>query len=197
VVRHQAFLPRRRLLAVVAVFVLAACSLARFNGVDITGVPYAQGFSLIDASGQTRTLQDYRGKLVTVFFGFTQCPDVCPTTLSKFAEVKRLLGKQGADLQVVLITVDPERDTPAVLGQYVRQFDPSFVGLTGTVEAVTATAKDFKVFFMKVPGKTPESYTMDHTTGTYVFDREGRIRLLLRHDDSAEKIAADLKRLLG
>jgi protein SCO1/2 len=184
------------LLAGVALLLLVACAPDRFHSVDITGAPYAQGFALTDASGQTRRLEDFRGKLVTVFFGFTQCPDVCPTTMTKFAEVKRLLGKQGDELQVVFITVDPERDTPAVLGQYVPQFDKSFVGLTGSVQAVTDVSKDFKVFFMKVPGRTEKSYTMDHTTASYVFDREGRIRLFVRHDETAENIAADLKRLL-
>ena len=193
----QVMTSRRRLLAAAAALpVVAACADEKFKSVDITGAPYAEGFALSDASGKVRKLQDFRGKLVTVFFGFTQCPDVCPTTMVKFAEVKRLLGKRGDQLRVVFITVDPERDTPAVLGKYVPQFDPSFIGLTGSMEAITATAKEFKIFFMKVPGRTPQTYTMDHTTGSYVFDREGRVRLLVRHQESAENIAADLRRLL-
>ena len=193
----QVMTSRRRLLAAAAALpVLAACADEKFKNVDISGAPYAEGFALSDASGKVRKLQEFRGKLVAVFFGFVQCPDVCPTTLTKFAEVKRLLGKEGDQLQVVLITIDPERDTPAVLAKYVPQFDPSFIGLTGSLEAIDATAKDFKVFFMKVPGRTDQTYTMDHTTGSYVFDREGRIRLFVRHEQSAENIAADLRRLL-
>ena len=131
-----------------------------------------------------------------VFFGFTQCPDVCPTTLSDLAEVRKRLGADGDRLQVVFITIDPERDTAALLSEYVPGFDPSFIGLYGTAEETAMTAKEFKVFYQKVPGKTATSYTMDHTAGAYVFDKEGRVRLFIRHGASVDDITADLRQLL-
>ncbi|HEU0202417.1 MAG TPA: SCO family protein [Burkholderiaceae bacterium] len=185
---------RRSFLA--AAVLLAACKPAQFSNIDITGAPYAQNFVLTDHTGQARTLADYRGKVVVMFFGFTQCPDVCPTTLADLAEVKRRLGDDGARLQVLFVSLDPQRDTPAVLSQYVANFDPSFVGLTGTPQTIAHTAKDFKVFYQKVPGKTENSYTIDHSTGSYVFDREGKVRLILRHGQGADAIVGDLKRLL-
>jgi protein SCO1 len=169
---------------------------AGFNNVDITGANYARDFALTDHTGAPRNLADYRGKLVVVFFGFTQCPDVCPTTMSDLAEVKRRLGPAGERLQVLFITVDPQRDTPAVLAEYVPAFDPTFVGLYGTPEQTAATAKEFKVFYQKVAGKTATSYTVDHTAGSYVIDREGRVRLFIRHGGDVEPIVADLKKLL-
>ncbi|MEP6607409.1 MAG: SCO family protein [Burkholderiaceae bacterium] len=186
--------------AVVVALFLSSCSgdgTPRFNNVDITGANYARDFSLTDHNGAARTLADYRGKLVTVFFGFTQCPDVCPTTLADMAQVKKQLGKDGDRLQVLFVTVDPERDTQAVLARYVPSFDPSFIALYGSAEQTAATAKEFKVFYQKVPGKTATSYSIDHTAGTYVFDREGRVRLFVRHDQGVEPLVADLKRLLG
>ncbi|HXF47078.1 MAG TPA: SCO family protein [Burkholderiaceae bacterium] len=188
-----------RLLALALVALLAACrpSAAPFNNVDITGASYAREFSLTDHTGAKRTLADYRGKVVVVFFGFTHCPDVCPTTMADMAQVKRQLGKDGDRLQVIFVTVDPERDTPAVLGQYVPSFDPTFVGLTGTPDEIARTAKEFKVFYQKVPGKTPTSYSVDHTAGSFAFDTEGRVRLFLKHGQGVEPIVADLKRLLG
>jgi protein SCO1/2 len=167
-----------------------------FNNVDITGAQYAREFTLTDHTGARRSLTDYKGKVVVVFFGFTQCPDVCPTTLSDLAQVKQKLGPAGNDLQVIFITVDPERDSQQVLAQYVPGFDPSFVGLYGSAQDIERTAKEFKVFYQKVAGKTPTSYTMDHTAGSYVFDREGRVRLFLKHAQGVDAIAADLKRLL-
>ena len=163
---------------------------------DITGADYARDFSLESAAGGRRSLADFRGKVVAVFFGFTQCPDVCPTTLSDFAAAKKDLGTDSDKLQVVFITLDPERDSPALLQQYVPAFDPSFVALYGSLEQTAATAKDFKVFYQKVPGKTPSSYTIDHTAGAFVFDREGRLRLFVRHGTSPSDIAADIRRLL-
>lgn len=178
--------------------VLAGCEprAPAFNHVDITGADYARDFSLTDHRGKERSLADFRGKVVTVFFGFTQCPDVCPTTLQRMVEVRHLLGEQGKDVQVVFITIDPERDTVPVLAQYVVAFDPSFVGLTGSPDQIARTAKQFKVFYQKSAGPTPTSYTMDHTAGTYVFDREGKIRLFVRHNSDAKALAEDLKRLL-
>lgn len=182
-----------------ALATLPACkpqSAASFNSVDITGANYAREFTLVDAAGRKRTLADFRGKLVAVFFGFAQCPDVCPTTLSDFAQVRKQLGADGDKLQVVFITIDPERDTAPVLAAYVPQFDPSFIGLTGSPDEIAATAREFKVIYQKVPGKTATSYTMDHSAGTYVFDRDGRVRLFIRHGTGVEPIVADLKRLL-
>ena len=187
---------RRTWLAAAAAALLAACSPPAFKSVDITGANYASDFHLTSHTGARRSLADFRGKLVVVFFGFTQCPDVCPTTLSDLAEVKKRLGAAGDRLQVIFVTIDPERDTPALLAQYVPGFDPGFEGLSGTPEEIAATAKEFKVLYQKVAGKTPTSYTMDHTAGAYVFDREGRIRLFIRHGTPVDDIVADLKQLL-
>ncbi|MGZ8273714.1 MAG: SCO family protein [Burkholderiaceae bacterium] len=178
---------------------LAACDSGkpRFNSVDVTGANYARDFRLTDFNGKPRSLADFRGKVVVVFFGYTQCPDVCPTTLSDMAEVKKRLGPDGDKLQVIFVTLDPDRDTPQVLSQYVPAFDPAFIGLYGTRDETAAVAKDFKVFYQKVPGKTETSYTMDHTAGSYVFDREGRLRLFLRHAGAVDPIVEDLRKLIG
>jgi len=167
-----------------------------FKGIDITGAEYARSFSLPDADGKTRTLAEFKGKIVMVFFGFTQCPDVCPTALSRAVEVRKLLGTNADRLQVVLVTVDPERDTPDLLRNYVKAFDPSFVALRGDAQATAATAKEFKVFYMKAPTSS-SSYTMDHTAITYVFDPKGRVRLALRHEQPPQDVATDLKALLS
>jgi protein SCO1/2 len=185
-----------RLVVALSVALLAACSRPTFNNVDITGADFGRDFSLTDHTGTRRTLADYRGKVVAIFFGYTQCPDVCPTTLADMALVKKKLGADGERLQVLFVSVDPERDTREVLAQYVPGFDPSFVGLYGTPEETARTAKEFKVFFQKVAGKTPTSYTVDHTAGTYVFDAEGRIRLFLKYGGDVDLIVADLKKLL-
>ncbi len=184
---------------VVSALLLAGCDggTAKFNSVDITGANYARDFALVDHTGARRTLADYRGKVVAIFFGFTQCPDVCPTTLADMAQVKKQLGKDGDQLQVLFITVDPERDTQDVLARYVPGFDPSFVGLYGSPEQTAATAKEFKVFYQKSAGKTATSYSIDHTAGTYVIDREGKVRLFVRHGERVEPIVADLRRLVG
>jgi protein SCO1/2 len=185
-------------LALTLLALLTGCdrSAPAFNGVDITGANYATDFSLTDHRGARKTLADYRGKVVLVFFGFTQCPDVCPTTLADMAQVKQRLGEAGDGIQVLFVTVDPERDTQQVLADYVQGFDPGFVGLYGTAAEIARVAKDFKVFYQKVPGKTPTSYSIDHTAGTYVFDRQGRVRLFFRHAMGPEAIVADLNRLL-
>ena len=167
-----------------------------FNNVDITGAPYAQNFSLTDTNGARRTLADFRGKVVVVFFGYTQCPDICPTTMSDLANVKQKLGPAGAELQVLFVTLDPERDTRQVLAEYVGHFDASFVALSGTADETAQTAREFKVFYQKVPGKTPTSYSLDHTAGSFVFDKDGRIRLFLKHGGDVAPIVADLKRLV-
>lgn len=185
-----------RFLVVLLSLLLAACSRPAFNNVDITGASYANEFSLTDHTGARRTLADYRGKLVVIFFGFTQCPDVCPTTLQDLAEVRRQLGAAADQVQVLFVTLDPERDTREVLAQYVPGFDPAFVGLYGTREETAAVAKNFKVFFQKVAGPTATSYTLDHTAGSYVIDRSGQPRLFLKHGQGAAPIVADLRRLL-
>ena len=187
-------------LAVLFVLVaLAACSQGKpqFEGVDITGADYARDFHLIDANGKPRSLADYRGKLVVMFFGYTQCPDVCPTTMSDLKSVMQVMGPDADRVQVLFVTLDPERDKPALLAQYVPAFDPRFAGLYGDEATTARTAKEFKVFYQRVAGPTATSYTFDHTAGTYVFDTEGRIRLFLRQSQGAASIAHDLKQLLG
>ncbi|HET7791867.1 MAG TPA: SCO family protein [Rhizobacter sp.] len=170
---------------------------AGFKAVDITGADYGSKLSLPDQNGQVRTLVDFKGKLTVVFFGYTQCPDVCPTTMAELAAVKKALGKDGERVQGVFITIDPERDTPELLKAYMAGFDPSFIALRGTLEQTAAIAKDFKVFYAKVPGKSDGSYTMDHTAGSYIFDANGKLRLFTRYGSGAEALAADLKALLA
>ena len=175
---------------------LSAPSTSRtFKGVDITGANYK--FALPDQNGQTRTPDDFKGKVTAVFFGYTQCPDVCPTAMAELAQVKKALGKDGDRLQGVFITVDPERDTPDLLKSYVGNFDPGFIALRGTLDQTTATAKDFKVFFAKSPGKTPDSYTVDHTAGMYLFDTKGQVRLFERYGGGVDVLNADVKALLA
>ena len=168
-----------------------------FQGVDITGASYAQALSLPDAKGQQRSLADFKGKVVVVFFGYTQCPDVCPTTLAELAQVKKTLGADGERVQGVFVTVDPERDTPEVLTNYVGSFDPSFVALRGTPEQIKAVAKEFKVFYAKVPGTVEGAYTVDHTAGSYLLDTQGRVRVFERYGSGAPALTADLKALLA
>lgn len=204
-------LPRRRplimLLAGVGVVALAGCErlgigkgtgtgTASFKGIDITGAEYARTLNLPDQNGQARSLADFKGKVVVVFFGYTQCPDVCPTTMAELAQVKKSLGADGERVQGVFVSVDPERDTPEVLKAYMASFDPGFVALRGSPEQTAAAAKEFKVFYAKVPGKAEGSYTMDHTAGSYIFDPSGKVRLFVRYGAGAEPLAADLKALL-
>ena len=167
-----------------------------FHSTDITGAEYARDFKLVGHDGRTYTLADFRGKAVAVFFGFAQCPDVCPTNMTEWAEVRRRLGPLGDKLQVLFITIDPERDTEAVLSAYVPAFDPSFIGLRGDDAQTAQTAKAFKVFFQKVPGQTPGSYTMEHTAGSYVYDQQGRIRLFVRHGQGLDALTEDVRWLL-
>ncbi|GAB4115935.1 MAG: SCO family protein [Rubrivivax sp.] len=168
-----------------------------FKAVDITGADYARELSLPDVDGRMRTLAEFKGKVVVVFFGFTQCPDVCPTTLTELAAVKQQLGPAGGDVVGVFVSVDPARDTPEVLKAYVGSFGADFVGLRGDEAQTQAAAKAFKIFYQKVPGKTPASYTIDHTAGSYVFDRQGRVRLFTRYGTGAEALVHDLKILLA
>lgn len=183
--------------AALALGALAGCSFGNsvtFNGTDITGADFGRDFRLTDPSGQERTLADFKDKVVLVFFGFTQCPDVCPTALARAAEVKTLLGPDGDRLQVLFVSVDPERDTPAILNAYTAAFDPSFLALYGDPARLAETAKEFKVIYQKVP--TGDSYTIDHTSVTYAYDPEGKLRLKLSHSQSAIEYAADVRKLL-
>lgn len=193
---------RRALLALAGAAVLpwglSACSeQPAFVGIDITGADYATGFELTDHHGQRRTLKDFEGKAVVVFFGFTQCPDVCPTSLGELAQAKALLGADSERLQGLFISVDPERDTPEVMREYMANFDPSFLALYTAPEALPALAQSFKVYYKKVEGQTPTSYTMDHSAGSYVYDPKGRIRLYHRYGSGAQALASDVKRLLA
>ncbi|CAN5862329.1 SCO family protein [soil metagenome] len=167
-----------------------------FNAVDMTGADYAKDFSLTDADGKIRTLADFKGKVVVLFFGYTQCPDVCPTTMTEMAQVKQALGADADKLQVLFITVDPARDTPPVMKAYMGAFDPSFVALIPTPEQLTATAKDFKAYYKKVDGTTPTSYSMDHSAASYLYDPQGRLRLYARYGTGVPAMVADVKALL-
>jgi protein SCO1 len=168
-----------------------------FKNTDLTGLDYAKDFALTDHNGKPRKLADFRGKAVVMFFGYTQCPDVCPTTMAEMSAVMQELGPLADQVQVLFVTVDPERDTQALLAQYVPAFDKRFLGLYGTPEQTMAVARDFKVFYAKVPGKSAGSYTMDHTAGSYVFDKEGKIRLFVRHGLGPGPIVHDLKLILS
>jgi protein SCO1/2 len=182
---------------------LVACSpgsggaSAKFQGADLTGASYAKGFELPDSQGKLRNLAEFKGKAVLVFFGFTQCPDVCPTTLTDLVKTKALLGSMASKFQVVFITLDPERDTPQILSMYLSSFDPTFVALRGDEEQTAAVAKDFKVFYTKVPGRTQGSYSVDHSAGMYLFDPQGRLRVFERHGTAPDVLAADLKLLIN
>jgi protein SCO1/2 len=184
--------------ALLAVLALAACDgrAPKFRSTDITGADYGKSLALVDHHGQLRRLEDFRGKAVVLFFGYTHCPDVCPTTLADLAQVMRQLGPLAERVQVLFVTVDPERDTQQVLANYVPAFDPRFLGLRGDAEATRAAAKEFKVYFEKRPGKAPGEYSVDHSAQTYVFDPQGRLRLYVRQERLAEDLAPDLRTLL-
>jgi protein SCO1 len=191
----------RRALVLLTALALAGCQKAAdhpaFKGIELTGADYAKTLNLTDADGRARSLADFRGKVLVVFFGFTQCPDVCPTTMAEVAAVKRGLGADGERVQGIFVTVDPERDTAALLKAYLASFDPSFIALRGSEEQTRAAAKEFKVFYAKVPGKTPESYTVDHTAASFIFDTEGRVRVYARYGAGAQPLADDIKLLLA
>jgi protein SCO1/2 len=202
--------PRRKLLAALTGLALlsglgplAGCDAptpppaAHFKAVDISGADYADQLELPDASGKRRNLSEFKGKIAVVFFGYTQCPDVCPTTLTDLVETQRLLGADGDKLVAILVTVDPERDSAELLKSYVGNFNPSWVALRGNAEETAAAAKRFKVFYRKAPGRTADSYTVDHTAASYVFDTSGRIRLYVRNGTPPADMAADIKTLLA
>jgi len=192
-------IPRRSFLISASALVLTACSESKppFTGIDITGADYATGFALTDHNGQARTLADFKGKVVVVFFGFTQCPDVCPTSLAEMAQAKQLLGADGERMQGLFVSIDPERDTPEIMKAYMAAFDPSFLALYAKLDDLPALARSFKIYYKKVPGSTPENYTMDHSAGSRVYDPQGRIRLYNRYGTGAQALAEDLKKLLA
>lgn len=203
-IAHASLPSRRKLLALsgawlVASGLLAGCSpkAPTFQSTDITGATFAQDLKLTDHMGQVRTMADFRGKAVVVFFGFTQCPDVCPTSMTTLAEVKRLMVDQGQKLQVLFITVDPERDTLPLLKEYMTNFDPTFLALRPEPSELKAVADSFKIYYRKAEGSTPTSYTMDHSAGKYVFDTEGRVRLFSSSGTEPGVIAQDILTLLN
>ena len=192
----------RRLVAVwaAALFALSACQPAPqppgFQATDITGAAFARDFRLTDHNGRVRTLADFRGKVVAIFFGYTHCPDVCPTTLSDFAAALKLLGVQAGRVQVIFVTLDPQRDTPAILKQFVPAFNPDFLGMYTDDETLKRLAKEYKVVYQKTSVKAADDYLIDHSAGTYIYDPAGRLRLLMPYGSSPDAIAHDLKVLL-
>ncbi len=192
---------RRGLLAAIVTFsgLFAGCGeqVPGFRASDIGGVGWGRDFALPDTRGQVRRLADFRGKAVVLFFGYTQCPDVCPTTLATMSQVAKLLGSDADRLQLVFVTLDPERDTPALIAEYLGQFRADFIGLRGDKATTDAAAKEFKVSYTRQPTGPAGAYTLDHTAGSYVFDPQGRLRLYVRHGAAASDIAADLKLLLA
>jgi protein SCO1 len=193
---------RRTLLGLPAagLLLMAGCrgrSPASFMATDITGAAFGRHLSLTDHHGKLRSLEDFKGKVIAVFFGYIQCPDVCPTTLAMLSAVREKLGPDGNRFQVLFVTVDPERDTEQLLAQYVPEFHPDFLGLYGDLEATAQAAREFKVFYNKNPGKTPTSYTIDHSAGVFVFDTQGRIRLFGSHGQTVDSYLHDVRALLA
>ncbi len=196
--RHWNLLPRwGALLAVLALLGCTPKDKPAFHATDITGGDHAQTLVAKDPSGKERSLAEFHGKVVTLFFGYTQCPDVCPTNLTTMAEVMNKLGADAEKVQVIFMTVDPERDTPELLQQYVPAFNPAFLGLYATPEQTAAIAKGFKVFYQKQGDVKGAHYTIDHSAGTYVFDPQGRLRLYMKHGEKAEHVVSDIRLLLA
>ncbi len=188
--------------ALACVLALAACdklstSKTPFKGIDVTGSPIGGELRLLDPDGKPRALADFRGKVVVVIFGYTQCPDVCPTTLADFASAVKKLGPDAAQVQVLFVTLDPRRDTAELLRQYVPAFDPAFIGLRGDAAATAKATREFRIYAQERPGKTPDTYTVDHSAQSFVFDRQGRVRLIIGYGAPSEAIASDLKILLN
>ena len=184
--------------AALAVALVAGCApdAPKFRASDITGTSFGKDFQLADHHGRPRSLADFRGKVVVLFFGYTHCPDVCPTTLAEMAETMRRLGRDADRVQVLFATLDPERDTAELLAQYVPAFWPSFLGLRGDAEATARTAKEFKIFYQKQPGRTPDSYTLDHSAGTFLFDPQGRLRVYVGYGQGPDVFTNDIRELL-
>ena len=184
--------------ALLAALALAACDSGppKFKSTDLTGADFGKSLALTAHDGKPRTLADFSGKVVVLNFGFTKCPDVCPTTLAELAQAVGKLGHDAGRVQVLFVTLDPARDTREVLSRYVPAFDPGFLGLYGDAEATQRVAKEFKIFFEKRPGATPDAYTIDHSAQVFVIDQQGRLRLFVRHDRIGEDLAEDLRTLL-
>ena len=191
-------LAKAAILCLAGALALAGCGAdtPKFKSSDVTGAGFGRDFALSDPAGKPRVLADFRGKVVVLFFGYTQCPDVCPTTLSALADALKQLGTDAERVQVLFVTVDPGRDTAEILSNYVAAFGPSFVGLRGDAEAIARTAKEFKILYQKQPGRTPESYTVDHSAGSFVFDPQGRLRLYVGNGQGADVFAHDIRELL-
>lgn len=191
--------------AALSTLLLAACNrpaanapkALSFHSTDITGAAFARHLELPDADGKQRTLADWKGKVTVVFFGYTQCPDVCPTTMAELAQIRKSLGSEGDRVETVFVTVDPERDTPEILKAYVGNFGPGFTALRGSLEQTEAAAKEFKVFYAKVPGRNPGSYTMDHSAASFVFDTAGQVRLYVPYGGDSKNFAADIRQLVA
>lgn len=186
----------------VAIFALAGCQPAPpqppvFQATDITGASFARDFKLADHNGQVRTLASFKGKLVAVFFGYTHCPDVCPTTLSDFAAALRQMGPLADRVQVLFVTMDPERDTAELLKQFVPAFNPHFLGMVSDAETLKQLTREYKVVYQKTAVKGADDYLIDHSTGTYIYDAQGHLRLLMPYGSSPDAIAQDLKVLLA
>lgn len=196
---HQSTASRRSFLCAGSLLALSACQKPPvvFSSIDLSGAEYARDFKLQDHNGQMRQLADFKGKIVMIFFGFTQCPDVCPTSMAEMAEIIQILGPQADKFQGLFISVDPARDKPEVLKAYMANFHPSFLALIPSESQLAETAKEFKIFYRQVPGKTPTSYTMEHTAGSYIFDTQGRVRLYSRYGSKVSDVANDIKALLA
>ncbi len=187
----------RHLILIVMLGLLVGCQNQKsLVGTDITGADFPNPLALTDHNGHPRTMADFKGKVVVLFFGFTHCPDVCPTTMLDLKNTMKILGEQADQVQVLFVTVDPERDTQAVLAKFVPSFDARFIGLTGSVEAVADTLKNFKIYSAKVPGKSENDYAIDHSAGMYLFDQQGKARVYLSHGQAPADIASDIQRLL-
>lgn len=195
---RRQMLQRSTALTAAAVFGLAGCSSEKpsFSSIDITGADYAKDFELFDHHGKVRHLADFKGKIVVMFFGYTQCPDVCPTTMLELSRIKKALGADGDKLQGLFVSVDPERDSPEILKAYMENFDSSFLALYTSLDKLAELAKHYKVYYKKSEGKTPTSYTMDHSAGSYVYDTQGRIRLFTRYGSGVEALTRDIQTLL-
>ena len=186
----------KSLLFVWITLLIAACSPASFIGTDMTGADFANTLALTDHTGKPRTMDDFKGKVVTLFFGYTHCPDVCPTTMADMKQTMKLLGDKSSQVQVLFVTLDPERDTQAVLAKFVPYFDARFIGLRGDAQQTAETVKNFKVFYAKVPGKSADDYAVDHSAGMYVFDKTGKIRLYMGYGQKPAEMASDIGKLL-
>lgn len=197
---HPVFKFSRQLLLILTLCLLASCGDGQpsksFVGTDITGADFSKSLALTDHTGKPRTLDDYKGKVVLMFFGFTHCPDVCPTTMLDLKNTMKLLGDKADEVQVLFVTVDPERDTQEVLAKFVPSFDSRFIGLRGDAEQTAETVKNFKIYYAKVPGKSESDYSIDHSAGMYAFDKQGKVRLYLGYGQKPEDIASDVQNLL-